>query len=448
MKITIIGGGSFTWAIGFVRQFIRSTHLKNVQVALMDIDAAALDLVKRASDILNSAAGTPIKILATTDLDAALENADFLLVSISTGGLNAMSHDLAIPERYGIRQTVGDTVGPGGLMRAVRNVPVMHGIAERVSKLCPDAWFINVTNPLTVLTRVPHLAFGIKTVGMCPGVESQARLLANVSGADPSARLDYVATGIDHGSWFTSLYADGVDVLKRLKEIGYFRSDDRLPSTPLIHDPLSHSVGSRAVFALWRELGYMPGICDRHHVENHPWFLCESGELPFGIERTSIEQRQAAVTRRKALIEKFVASGRESDLGALGHGDDPLLEVIESLSGHRSFIYGSNFMNVGQIDDVPKGAVVETRCYFDRAGVHPLCSPMPTLLKAMVLPHIYRQEAIIEVALRGTFDELVAIILTDPQCARLKISDCRTMVQEMVHANRQWIANRRLLEFN
>ena len=447
MRICIVGGGSYTWALGFVRQFIRSNRLGQLDVILMDVNAEALRLVKRAADLLNSQAGNPISIAATGDLDDALSGADFVLVSISTGGLDAMSHDLEIPDRYGIRHTVGDTVGPGGLLRAVRNIPVLHGIAERVSQLCPRAWFINLTNPLTVLTRVPHKAFGIRTLGMCPGLEAQARMLADLAGLPRDSRLDYAATGIDHGSWFTSLFGDGQDVLQRLKEAGYYRSDGRLPTSPMIHDPMSHSVGSRAVFALWREFGFMPGINDRHHVENHPWFLCGSGELPFELERTTIAQRREGMAHRKSLLEAFVASGSVGDLGGLGHGDDPVLEVIESLSGFRSFLYGSNYMNVGQIPDAPLGAVVETRCHFDAAGVHPLCSPMPPLLKAMVLPHIHRQEAVIDIAMDGSFDELVAMVMTDPLCARLRVNEGRTMVREMLEANRPLIANHRLLEF-
>lgn len=449
MKISVIGGGSYTWAVGFVRQFVESDLLNGAEIVLMDISDEALELVGRASRIYNRQHGSPLRLSTTPDLDEALRGSDFVLVSISTGGLQAFANDLAIPEKYGIWQAVGNTVGPGGWSWAVRNIPVFHDLAQRMSRLCPDAWLLNVTNPLTTLTRVPQKYFGIRTIGMCPGLEMQARCLATLAGAPNDSRVDYVAAGIDHGSWFTSLYAGGMDVIKKLKELGYYRSDDRLPSVPMITDPMTHSVGSRAVFALWREIGYMPGICDRHHCENHPWFLVnETGQMPFGIERTTIAEREGWLRRKRQVLEQYVASEKEEDLGELGHGDDPILEVVESLQGYRSFLYGSNYMNVGQIPGLPDGAVVETRVLFDGAGVHPLCSPLPDVLMAMVAPHVYRQEAVLEIALNGTFDQLVALVLTDPLCSRLELTQCRQMMRELLDANRRWIVNPKLLDFD
>jgi alpha-galactosidase len=132
-------------------------------------------------------------------------------------------------------------------------------------------------------------------------------------------------------------------------------------------------------------------------------------------------------------------------MGKLGHGDDPVLAVIESLCGQRSFLYGSNFENLGQIPQLPLGAVVETRCRFDAAGVHPLASPMPPVLQMLVLPHVLRQEAIIDIALEGSFDDLVALVMTDPLCTRLRMGQVRAMVGEMIQANRKYIKNPRLL---
>jgi len=253
MKIVIVGGGSYTWAVGFVRQFICSEKLKSSEVILVDIDPKALELVYTAGSLLNRARGNPIRLRKSTHLAPVLDNADFVLASISTGGLDAMRHDLAIPEKYGILHTVGDTVGPGGWLRAVRNIPVFYEFARLMRKQCPQAWFINVSNPLTPLTRVPQKYFGIRSIGMCPGVESVARTLANLAGAGKEARLDFAVTGIDHGSWFTSLYADGMDILQKLKELGYYRSDDRLPSEVSAADPLAERAGFRADFAVWRE---------------------------------------------------------------------------------------------------------------------------------------------------------------------------------------------------
>lgn len=445
-KIAVIGGGSYTWAFGFSRQFVMSEHLRGATLTLTDINASALELVSAAAQRFNAAHDSPLRIETTANLEVALNGADYVIVSISTGGFDAMRHDLAIPERYGILHTVGDTVGPGGWLRAVRNIPVFYDLSERMSRLCPQAWMLNVTNPLTPLTRVPQRDFGIKAVGLCSGVEHSVRALARLAGAAPDSRMDYTVTGIDHGSWYTRLFADGMDVLSRLREFGYCRSDDRLPSQLSTDDPLAESAGLRAGFAIWRELGYLPSIADRHTTENWPWFLAgQTGELPFGITRTTIEERIVWQADKRESLERY-AAGDDDALGQQGHGDDPVVTVVEALSGSRSFLYGSNYANVGQIPGLPEGAVVETRCLFDAAGVHPVCSPMPDLLKILVLPHVLRQEAIIDIALRGSRDELVALVLTDPLCSHLRVGECRAMVEEMLAATRSWISNARLLE--
>ena len=448
MKISIIGGGSYLWTFGFVRQFIQSEYLAGAEVMLMDIDPSALDLVGDAARLYNRSHGSRLRIESATSLDRALEGAQFVLVSISTGGLAAMRHDLEIPERYGIRHTVGDTIGPGGWSRAARNIPVFDDLGLRMKRLCPDGWLINVTNPLTVLTRAPQRNHGIRAVGMCPGVENHARMLATLAGAKKGCQPDYIVTGIDHGSWFTQLHADGMDVLGRLKELGYYRSDDRLPSQVETNDPFMAFTANRAVFAMWREIGYMPSISDRHAVENWPWFLANGEEkLPFGIKRTSVAERERHNEERRQRLIAFLKTSDEGALGDMGHGNDPVGEVIESLRGHRSFLWGSNYMNVGQIPGFPDGAVVETRCRFDAAGVHPQSSPMPDLLKSIVLPHLCRQEAMIDIALRGSFDELVALVVTDPLCCRLRVGQCREMMRELMTANAHLIPNKRLLEF-
>ena len=446
MKIAIIGGGSLTWSFGLVRQFVASENLQGTTVSLMDLDASALDLVGQACFTFNRSADSPIDIETTVHRDNALDGADFVLICISTGGLEAMRHDLEIPQDHGIYHTVGDTVGPGGWLRAVRNLPVFNGLADAIERRCPHAWVLNMTNPLTALTRLLARRLGDKVIGMCPGVEEQVRSFATLIGADVKHGLEYTVTGIDHGSYFTRLIVGETDVLQTLRHRGFYRSDDQLPSELFVDDPMAMRVHSRAIFAIWREIGYLPSISDRHAVENFSWFLANgSEELPFGIQRTSVDQRVAWQAGKEQALRNYIECGDDQHMNQLGHGDDPVGAVIESLSGHRSFLWGSNYQNVGQTPQAPQGAVVESRCLFDKHGVHPESSPMPAALMPIVLPTIHRQEAIVDIALDGTFDQLVSLVLTDPLCARLDITDCRRMVGSMLQANCHYIVNKRLL---
>lgn len=447
MKVAIIGGGSFLWAFGFARQFVLSEHLKDVNLVLMDIDPEALALVAAAAERTNREHGSPIRLKSSTELAFALQGADFVITCISTGALEAMRHDLEIPERYGIPHTVGDTLGPGGWLRAVRNIPVFYGFAEQMAAYCPQAWLLNVSNPLTVLTRVPEREFGIKTIGLCPGVEETVHTLVEGAGLNPGGQIEFSSAGIDHGSWFTRITADGKDVLERLRELGYCRDDGGAEEGPTF--PTEAMGKLRAAFALWRLTGYLPAINDRHHVENVPWFLpCRVEPLPYGVARTSVEERYQSRRERQQHLQQYVDTGDAIALAELGHGDDPLVAVIEALCGHRSMTLGINYRNDGQIDALPRGAVVETRGRIDSAGVHPFVSPLPPEVQPIVLPIVLRQEQIIDITLHGTFDDLVALIAGDPLCCRLSFPECRQMVREMLEANRSLIQNPKLLAFD
>ncbi len=450
-KIAIVGGGSLLWTFGIVRQFIASPALRGAQVWLMDLNPERLELVAAAARQCNRDQGAPIQVLVSTNLDEALEHADFVLVTISTGGLDAMAHDLAIPEQFGIYHTVGDTVGPGGWLRAVRNLPIFDDLGRRMARLCPEAWLLNMTNPLTPLTRVTQRNHGVRTVGMCPGVEEQARTLSLLAGVNADAPRDFTVAGVDHGSYFLQLHAGGVNVLDRLREMGFCRSDGQIPGSLDTQDGFAGAARNRAVFALWRELGYMPAINDRHMVENHAGLIngpaARDGRLPFHLERTTVPIRAERYQRMQRQLEAYLANPQGNTLGNLGHGDDPVVTVIESLLGARSFLFCSNYMNVGQTPQAPLGAVVEMRCRFDAAGVHPLPASIPPRLLPVILPTLCRQEAILDVALGGTFDELVTLVAGDPLCSHLELGRCRSMVRQMLQANQHLIANRRLLEF-
>lgn len=379
-----------------------------------------------------------------------LAGADFILITISTGGLDTMKHDLEIPEKYGIRHTVGDTVGPGGWSRCIRNVPVFYSIAGAVKRICPNAWILNMSNPLTPLTRVPSKYFGLKTIGMCPGVEEMVRTLVGLAGFDPAAaRADFTVTGIDHGSWITGIYANGVNVFDLLKEKGYFRLDDTIPDVQF-NDPLMGECSIRAAFALWRLYGCFPAISDRHTVENHSWYIGnrKDDNLPFALKRTYIGDRKKWYAEMLRKHKAYLQGELPADGVIAGHGNDPVPAVVEALSGGSEFYWASNYGNIGQIEGLPSGAVVETRCRFDSAGVHPFTSPMPDIIKILTLPTVLRQEAILDIALTGTFDELVAIMASDPLCAHLPPVQIQKMARELVEANSDYIPNCNLKKFN
>jgi alpha-galactosidase len=166
-QVTIVGGGSYQWAPELMADLFGTPALAGMHLVLEDVDPAPLPKMEALAHKLSDAMGAKATVATTTDLGAALDGADFVIVCISTGGFRSMAIDLDVPARHGITQTVGDTVGPGGINRSLRNIPVLVGIGKAMEQHCPDAWLFNITNPMTCLTRAVCRETTIKTVGLC-----------------------------------------------------------------------------------------------------------------------------------------------------------------------------------------------------------------------------------------------------------------------------------------
>ena len=441
LKIVLVGGGSVTWTPGLVGKILAQPHLGGAHIVLHDIDAEALDLTYRLSMMHKDKMGSACTFEQTTDLDRALDGADYLLVAISTGGLVSMRADLEIPEKYGIHQTVGDTTGPGGLVRALRNVPVFQHLAQAMIQHCPDAWMLNLTNPLSALTRTVNRN-GIKALGLCHGVLGVAREYARFLGV-PVSRLAYVNSGIDHCSWFTHMTVDGRDAWEILRERGV---DEwlSLPTAQAAEDeafaPLARL---RVGLTVGRNLGALPAIGDRHLTEFLPTFLQGKENVErYGLVRTTIADRAANYDAKRAEIHR-VLSGEEPLVVAeptdvLGERQaDDVGAWIAALEGKTVIEDNLNAPNIGQVPQLPLGAIVETRGVLDGAGFHPLASPLPPQLEAIVRPHVLREELTVDAALEGDFDKALAVLASDPLLVRPE--DARPMLEEMIAATRAWL---------
>ncbi len=215
-KITIVGGGSYSWGPLFVRDLLIAPALQDAVIVLHDVDAQALETVYSLGCTLVQRRGQG-RIERTLDLEAALRAADFVILTITTGGLEAMRHDVEIPEKYGVFQAVGDTVGPGGLVRALRNIPVVAALAQKMEQLCPRAWLLNYTNPMTTLCRTVGKTSSIRTIGLCHEWHGVRDRLSAYLGVPASAFAPRIA-GINHLPWLLGLEVNGEDYMPRLQE--------------------------------------------------------------------------------------------------------------------------------------------------------------------------------------------------------------------------------------
>jgi len=433
-KIVFVGGGSFAWTPRLFSNILQTPSLDGSTVTLFDLNPDSLDLTTRLATRLAESVDTKVTVDSTTDRAAALDGADFVVVTITTGGLAAMVHDLEIPERYGIFQTVGDTVGPGGLMRALRNVPVFLNIAQAMEKACPSAWILNCSNPLSALTRVITRETPIRTVGVCHGVREVARQFAGHFDK-PLSECAFTNAGIDHCAWFTRFQIDGRPALDLLLEQGISKWL-AMPADEAEKDPLFGDLfGVRCGIELGLNLNALPAIQDRHLVEFFPGYInSEDTIAERGLVRTSIADREANGAAARKRIERILASKEAPDPFQT---NDDVAGWIAALSGGPFLEDNLNAVNRGQVPQLPEGAVVETRGILDGAGEHPLVSPLPHQLEAIVRPHALREELTVDAALEGSVDKALAVVTSDPLLSDTR--HARPMLDEMLAATNQWL---------
>src|SRR3954453_11624820 len=213
-RIVIIGGASLQWVPKLFLDIVNMPSLAETELVLQDIDTEPLPAMADFVRHVNGLKGTGITVATTTDRRAALEGADYVVVCISTGAFESMRHDLEIPERHGVKQSVGDTVGPGGVMRSLRNIPVLLAIARDMEARCPAPWVLNITNPMTTLCRAVTRETSIKTVGLCHEISGAQFALAQILDVDFRS-FDFEVVGVNHLPIITALRIDGEPAMDR-----------------------------------------------------------------------------------------------------------------------------------------------------------------------------------------------------------------------------------------
>jgi alpha-galactosidase len=330
MKITFIGGGSVQWTPKLVTDMALTETLADAELVLHDIDTNALDLLTRVCTKIVAQAEANMQVEATLDRAGALQNADFVILCVAIGRLPAMRNDLEIPERYGINQSVGDTVGPGGLARGLRHIPFAAQVAREMEQLCPHAWLINLTNPMTTICRAVTHATSIRTVGLCHEVTGVRCRLGEILDV-PETTIELEVAGINHLpviSNFRIGKEDGMPMLNAwLAEHGPLKFiDEHMPGIrDIFHDRLGVKL------TLFQQLGVLFGAGDRHVAEFLAGFLTEASGRGrhYGLVLTTIAHREALAQQRRAKLEEFL----NGVLGDLQMSDEQLAPVIAALAG-------------------------------------------------------------------------------------------------------------------
>jgi alpha-galactosidase/6-phospho-beta-glucosidase family protein len=451
-RIAIIGGGSAHWTPRLLLDFVNTPSLAESQVVLMDTAPESLPPVQQLADHIAAVGSGGLRTTTTTELEAALDGAQFVITGLSVGGFDAMCHDLEIPDRYGLPQPVGDSVGPGGIARALRSVPVTVGIARAIERRCPDALLVNVSNPLTALCRAVTRETTVDAVGLCNelvGLTWAMSLLFDVG----MHEVDPVVGGVNHLPLITALSIGGSDGFAMLRSIM-----DR-PVTAL-DDPIwmeppagSHwrkvSAGekwtkgdvvanNRLKLELFRRFGVLPGSSDTHVAEFFPWFVTEASGFgdDWGVHHYGIDGHREDKETDEADLAALLVS-KELPPWSSGELVAPLLHAI--VSGDERHL-PVNVPNAGQVDGLDHGPVVECMGRATESGITPRDHVLvESVLGECLRRIVHSQELTVEAALTGNRTLVLEAMLCDQMAGRLPYEHIVALTDELLAATAPWL---------
>lgn len=453
IKVAYIGGGSKAWARVFMTDLAVSEGICG-EIALYDIDVPAAELNRRIGARINESPDAVSKwdYKVYTELGDALDGADFVACSILPGTFDEMESDVHLPEEYGIYQSVGDTVGPGGILRAMRTVPIYEGFARAIREHCPDAWVINLTNPMTACTKTLYDVFPeIKAFGCCHEVFHAQEFLCcaahELLGVPLPTRheMQIDACGVNHFTWITEANYNGTDMLAILPEFidkfyetGYCERPGVAPDD-FRDDPFRY--GNKVKMDLFRRFGVLAAAGDRHLVEfmNNSWYMKDQRDAEKWLYHLTTVAYRKQDRINKINQSRRIADGEETI--AVKHSDEEIVELMKALLGViPPMVSNANTVNVGQMADMPPGSVVETNCVFSRDSVKPVVArPLPKAVSTLVLRNAMNIENTYYGIKHRDLNEIFEAFVNQPLCAGLAITDARELFERMVRATEEYL---------
>ncbi len=426
-KITFLGAGSTVFAKNVLGDCLLSPVLNSSEIALYDIDEQRLKESEMMLKNLNKNCNqNRAKIIAYTDRLEALRGADYVINAVQIGGYEPCTViDFEVPKKYGLRQTIGDTTGIGGIFRALRTIPVMLEFARDMEKVCPDAWFLNYTNPMSIVTGAMLRATNIKTVGLCHSVQVCASGLLEGLGMS-TENIQWKIAGINHMAWLLEITRDGKDLYPEIKQ----RARER--ETP--HNDMVR-------YEIMKHFGYYITESSEHLAEYLPYFI--KNRYPELIERFNIPLDEYP---RRCVAQ---IRGWERMREELVNNKDLIHErtieyasyIMEAMETDQPFKIVANVLNTGLITNLPEKAIVEVPCLVDSSGISPCyVGDLPEQLAALNRTNINVHLLTLEAALTGKKEYIYQAALLDPHTsAELSIDDIVSLCDDLIEAHGDWL---------
>ena len=435
VKITFIGAGSTVFARNVLGDCMCTESLRDAEIALYDIDANRLEDSKTILDALNKnineQRATIRTYLGTKERKEALRDAHFVVNAIQVGGYEPSTViDFEIPKKYGLRQTIADTLGIGGIMRALRTIPVMESIASDMEEVCPNAYLLNYTNPMAMLTGYMQRYTKIKTIGLCHSVQvCSLDLLKHLGMEDRIEGRRELIAGINHMAWLLEIHdKNGVDLYPEIKERAQKKNAEEKHNDMVRFDYI-------------KNFGYYCTESSEHNAEYNAFYikdkypeLIEAFNIPLDeYPRRCIHQIQAwADEKANILKDGKITHSRSKEYAS---------HIMDAILTNTPYKIGASVMNTGLITNLPSDACVEVPCLVDGSGITPCyVGKLPVQLAAMNMTNINVQLLTIEAAVSKKKEHIYQAALLDPHTAsELSIDDIRNMCDELIEAHGEFM---------
>ena len=431
-KVVIIGGGSLGFAGGLTRDILSYEATRDTAFTYVDIDPRRLELgVQYAQRIIDEGKYTGASVSGTLNRRAALEGADYIIISILVGGYDAIEKEIDIPMKYGINQCIGDTLTPGGIMRCLRTLPEFMEMGRDIEDICPDALVLNYTNPMSMLSwGFEESSPDIQYVGLCHSVQGTAGEWTNRLGLK-AEDINYICAGINHQAWFLRFDAGGENQLPKIRELAqdpkiWSGDSTRMEYVKHFGYPVTESSGHVSEYNWWfrKNEKMINRYCDSDNAQwnGRPGFIKELYNRPDWEER----------------MKKRVADPKPVNLKRGNEYGSRIINAVET--GETELIHG-NVKNRGLIPNLPSEAIVEVPIHVDKNGLQPIrVGALPPHLAAINRAQIGVQELAVRAVLEKNPERVFQAMAMDPLCAMsCTLDQIRAMTRELMEAHRQYI---------
>jgi alpha-galactosidase len=437
-KITFIGAGSLVFTRNLCSDVLFVPALQDSTLMLMDIDPVRLEQSRQVVQAIVNRRGLPARIETTLDRRAAISDADYVVTTFQQGGLDAYRLDIEIPQRYGVEQCVGDTLGPGGVFRALRTIPVLLEIGHEIDELAPDGLLLNYVNPMAANCWAFDRGTGRPHVGLCHSVQGTSEMLARWIDV-PYNEVAYRCAGINHQAFFLEFTRKGEDLYPLIREA--ITQPEIEAEEPVRIEIMKH-FGYFVTESSGHASEYMPyfrksaqqiieELVPKFRSKKDYWF--DWGKTG-GYLRHCIERQAQFENEYEAMIAdgSVVPQTRTHEYGSY---------IMEALETNRSIVIAGNVPNRGLIDNLPHGCCVEVPCLVNGSGIQPTkVGAMPPQLAALNRTNINVQELIVEAGLTGNTEAVYHAVMLDPLTGAVcTLDQIRAMVSEMLEAQGQWL---------